>query len=317
MVIYQKNYYTVCMKPVTRKDIERLRPYIPVSAFAILLGGGIYLYSQIYFLSNHVDSLSRDLSLVSASLASTTAKLNEDIKLTNTTLSAALNQQTLNVGVIEKRLEQQVGNVAGTLTNLQRLSKIDPQLLVKYSKVFFLSENYAPSRVTEIPSEYKYSDKKAVSIHTDVWPRLKTLIDDAKGSGIQLYVSSGYRPFDEQKALKSDYSVTYGAGTANQFSADQGYSEHQLGTTVDFLTPGIGGDLERFEGTSAYQWLLANAHRYGFILSYPKNNQFYVFEPWHWRYVGVKLAIDLKNQGKNFYGLDQRKIDEYLINVFE
>jgi D-alanyl-D-alanine carboxypeptidase len=62
---------------------------------------------------------------------------------------------------------------------------------------------------------------------------------------------------------------------------------------------------------------LANAYKYGFTLSYPKGNTSYVFEPWHWRFVGVKLATDLHNQGKNFYDLDQRSIDAYLVNFFD
>ena len=69
--------------------------------------------------------------------------------------------------------------------------------------------------------------------------------------------------------------------------------------------------------TPAYQWMTDNAHKYGFVLSYPKDNSYYVYEPWHWRFVGVKLATDLHNQGKNFYDLDQRVIDTYLVNIFD
>ena len=300
---------------MSKKELHFYLPFI--IAFAVLLGGGIYSYVRINRLALSITDLSAKLSLLDTRLSSTTDEFKSEITKTSSSFSEAINQQKNNTAVVEERLKKEVGTVAGTLNTLQKLSKTDPELLVKYSKVYFLNENYAPDRTVEIPNEYKYSNTKAVSIHADVWPHIKTLIDDAKKNNIEIYVSSGYRSFDEQKYLKSDYRVTYGAGTANQFSADQGYSEHQLGTAVDFITSGIGGDLDRFEGTSAYTWLLANAYKYGFILSYPKNNQYYVFEPWHWRYVGVKLATDLKNQGKNFYDLDQRKIDEYLINVFE
>ncbi len=143
------------------------------------------------------------------------------------------------------------------------------------------------------------------------------MLDRAKQNGIEIYVYSGYRPFEEQAALKGQYAVTYGEGTANQFSADQGYSEHQLGTTVDLITPGIGGTLQGFDGTEAYAWLKDNAHRYGFTLSYPKENGYYIFEPWHWRFVGIGLAADLYNSGRNFYDLEQREIDEYLVDIFE
>jgi D-alanyl-D-alanine carboxypeptidase len=111
--------------------------------------------------------------------------------------------------------------------------------------------------------------------------------------------------------------MTFGSGTANSFSADQGYSEHQLGTAVDFTTPAIGAVLTGFDKTASYQWLQANAYKYGFVLSYPKGNGYFVFEPWHWRYVGVELATFLHDQGKNFYDLDQRTIDSYLIKFFD
>ncbi|MDP2648876.1 MAG: D-alanyl-D-alanine carboxypeptidase family protein, partial [bacterium] len=95
------------------------------------------------------------------------------------------------------------------------------------------------------------------------------------------------------------------------------YSEHQLGTTADFITTGLGGQLDGFGDTAAYQWLLGNAYRYGFVLSYPKDNGFYIYEPWHWRFVGVKLATYLHNNNMNFYEMDQRDIDAYLADIFD
>ena len=112
--------------------------------------------------------------------------------------------------------------------------------------------------------------------------------------------------------------MVYGAGTANQFSADQGYSEHQLGTAVDLITTGQGGMLDQaFAKTDAYGWLTENAYKYGFILSYPSGNSYYLYEPWHWRYVGVELATDLHEKSGYFYDLDQRATDTYLISIFD
>jgi D-alanyl-D-alanine carboxypeptidase len=75
--------------------------------------------------------------------------------------------------------------------------------------------------------------------------------------------------------------------------------------------------LDGFDKTPAHQWMLKNAYKFGFVLSYPEKNSYYVFEPWHWRFVGTKLARDLRNQDQNFYDLDQRTIDTYLVNVFD
>ncbi len=143
------------------------------------------------------------------------------------------------------------------------------------------------------------------------------LLESANTEGITIQVISAYRSFGTQAYLKSSYKVTYGIGTANKFSADQGYSEHQLGTTVDFTNPKTGANFVGFEKTDAYSWLQANAHKYGFILSYPKQNTFYSFEPWHWRFVGIELATKLHEENNYFYSLDQRVIDEYLINLFD
>ena len=283
----------------------------------IIILGAWYEQNQINNLSSNISTLSAKLASLEIKLSSTTAELNANIAQTHNSLSDALKQ---NSATIEQQLgnyQQQVSTVSGTVSNLQKLSKTDPQLLQKYSKVFFLNEYYAPARLTEIPSEYEYSDTKQLKFQTDIWPHLKQMLDDAKKDNNNIYVFSAYRSFNEQSALKGQYKVTYGSGTANSFSADQGYSEHQLGTAVDFITTGLDGTLDGFDNTKAYEWLLANAYRYGFIISYPKDNTFYVFEPWHWRFVGVLLATDLHNQNKNFYNLDQRKIDEYLVNFFD
>ena len=53
------------------------------------------------------------------------------------------------------------------------------------------------------------------------------------------------------------------------------------------------------------------------MLSYPKGNAYYIFEPWHWRFVGKDLAKDLHRHKEYFYDWDQRDIDEYLIDFFD
>ena len=258
-------------------------------------------YKNLNKINSDIASLSIQISSLDKQFASSTNDLNNKISDTHNSLSTALDQEKQNVGNLQQTVgnyQQQVGSVSNTVYTLQKLSKTDPQLLEKYSKVFFLNENYAPARLTEIPSDYKYSDLKALKLSSQVWPYLQRMLDDANRASTTMYVYSAYRSFSEQKALKGEYTVVYGAGTANSFSADQGYSEHQLGTTVDLITTGLGGQLDGFDTTKSYTWLINNAYRYGFILSYPKNNKYYVYEPWHWRFVGVKLATDLHNQNK-------------------
>ncbi len=211
----------------------------------------------------------------------------------------------------------QVKDIAGNVGTLVKLSKTDPQLLQKYSKVYFLNEHYIPPKLTPIDPKYTFDPKKEMLMHGGIEPFLKILLDVATSSNVDIRIISAYRSFGTQSELKSSYTVVYGAGTANKFSADQGYSEHQLGTTVDFTTAKLGANFSAFEKTQTFQWLAAEAYKYGFILSYPKNNAYYRFEPWHWRFVGRSLAEKLHNEGKFFYDLEQREIDKYLVSIFD
>lgn len=215
-----------------------------------------------------------------------------------------------------EELGEQVGEITETVQDLDKLSKTDPELLQKYSKVFFLNEHYVPEKLNSIKTEYRWNEENNLQIHSSVWPYLEGMLSAAVDDKINMYVLSAYRSFGTQSALKSGYKVLYGTG-ANRFSADQGYSEHQLGTTVDLTVIGVGATLSGFEETAGYTWLQENAYKYGFVLSYPEGNTYYVFEPWHWRFVGEDLARQLHREEKNFYDLDQREIDTYLISIFD
>lgn len=213
-------------------------------------------------------------------------------------------------------MENQIQEIAGTVSDLDKLSKTDKELLQKYSKVYFLNEHYVPESLKEIDDEWKYSEDKELKLHTKVMRFFEDMVEDAKEDEIDLWVVSAFRSFYEQADLKGRYSVIYGSG-ANTFSADQGFSEHQLGTTMDLTTKGLNGGLEGFGSTEAYKWLTANAHKYGFTLSYPEGNSYYVYEPWHWRFVGVELATYLKKNDLHFYDVAQREIDQYLLHIFD
>jgi D-alanyl-D-alanine carboxypeptidase len=200
---------------------------------------------------------------------------------------------------------------------LEKLSKTDKELLQKYSRVYFLSDNYVPMSLENIDSRYLFDETKTLQFHTSALPFLERMLKRAGRDGVVLKIVSAYRSFGVQSSLKSGYLTTYGSG-ANQFSADQGYSEHQLGTTVDLTTDPVGTNLTvSFETTPAYTWLKDNAYRFGFILSYPRGNAYYQYEPWHWRFVGVELATELYDDEMNFSDLEQREIDTYLVKIFD
>ena len=274
---------------------------------AVLLLAGVIVYGNERLIDTEGENylLSEALEFTQNSL---TAANDENARLAE---ALAAEQERL------RQLGEQVSEITGAIGTLEKLAELEPELLQKYSKVYFLNEHYSPEKLKNIPVELLYFEDRPEEVDTRVWPFLKDLLAEAKEEGIELYVYSAYRSFGEQSSLKSAYTVSYGSG-ANRFSADQGYSEHQLGTTVDLITPGVGGTLNNdFSQTKAYEWLLANAHKYGFTLSYPAGNQYYIFEPWHWRFVGEDLARDLKRDERHFYDLDQRVIDGYLLEIFD
>lgn len=264
-------------------------------------------------LSERVSSLEHTVSI-------STSALQAQLVQSSTTLSSALAQQQQFSSTLQNQLgsvQQQYGTISGAVNSLQKLSALDSELLKKYSKVLFLNENYLPASLTSIPVDFTVTSTRPYSMQSQALPYLVALLSAAKQSGDPMFVESAYRSFGEQAALKGDYTVIYGAGTANQFSADQGYSEHQLGTAIDFATDQTKGVLTGFDKTSAYTWMGDNAYQFGFILSYPKNNPYYTFEPWHWRFVGISLATYLHNNKIAFYDMDQRQIDTYLPSIFD
>ena len=256
-------------------------------------------------------------------IASTYKELNNKFSEIETVLLSTQEKNTTFEEVLEEaqkeadKLKRQFDRVNDNVDDLEKITTTDPELLKKYSKISFLNDNYVPEDLDTIPSKYTYDPNRKYEIHDQVSPYLEDLLEEAEDDGIDIKVISAFRSFGEQAQLKGAYTITYGAGTANQFSADQGYSEHQLGTTVDFTNATVGATFSGFAQTETYEWLLNNAHRFGFVLSYPENNQYYEFEPWHWRFVGEDLADDLYDDNKNLYDLTQREIDEYIIKLFD
>lgn len=291
--------HTGCMNP--------LAIALSVALLAALAagGGGSYaLYQQREAFSAELASTTAAYQATSDQLASSTAAVAD--------LSYSLEKER------EKNdsFQDQIDELSGTVGKLNKLSQTDPELLDKYSKVFFLSDNYVPADLTNISKKYLYDQTRTLQFQSDAYDFLTDMLDDAQDDDVDILVASAYRSFGTQASLKAQYTVVYGTG-ANAFSADQGYSEHQLGTAADFTTKSLAGGLDGFDATPAYKWLTANAYKYGFILSYPQGNGYYEYEPWHWRFVGKKLARYLHTTNERFYDLDQRTIDSYLITIFD
>ena len=300
---------------------NRLQTFLIV---LVIINLGIigYFGYQNYLLKKNKLFLENELSRTKADFASTKKDLEALIDSIEQELAKTKTERDdfeLKYSEEKNRMDvfsSQIEGIQGTVGTLEKLSQTDEELLEKYSKVYFLSENYIPRAFVKIEPKYTFDTQEDYLIYDQIWHFLQEMLIAAEDTNIHIRIVSAYRSFGTQSELKLSYKMTYGSG-ANRFSADQGYSEHQLGTTIDFTTEEIGASFSIFDKTTAYQWLLENAYKYGFILSYPEGNQYYQFEPWHWRFVGRGLAEKLHQEGKNFYDLDQREIDQYLISFFD
>ena len=302
-----KNFFSQLF---SAKSIEQAFTFLVV--IALIVGYVEYrnraTVERFSSLEQNLASTTEALSMELNGLQSKTdSAISESVALTN----AVATEQTKNATV-----QEQIGQIYNTASTLDKLSKTDKELLQKYSKVYFLNEHYVPKSLIPITPDYLYNKSAGLQILGDVAPFLNNMIRQARQDGIDLSVISAYRSFGTQAILKSSYKVTYGAGTANAFSADQGYSEHQLGTTVDLTTKTVADSFNGFDKTPAFTWMLDNAYKYGFIISYPQTNKYYEYEPWHWRFVGVDLATKLHREARYFYDLDQRVINDYLLTIF-
>ena len=299
--------------------IERVLPHIETSFVTLLIVAGAFVYG-IFYVNENVAKIKKESEESKQKITELESKISSIESLLgetkdNTETIASILSETLTQSDV---LQSELSNISQTVGVLEKLNFTDPELLQKYSKIYFLNEHYEPQSLTEIPEEYIYEKDKTIEFQTDAWPFLESMLDEIKNTeNGELFIASGYRSFDYQEDLKNSYVIKYGEGTANTFSADQGYSEHQLGTTIDFTTKSLSGNLNGFDKTDEYEWLVENAYKYGFVLSYPKGNTYYRYEPWHWRFVGVSLSTYLKENNMFFYDMDQREIDKYLPNIFD
>lgn len=126
---------------------------------------------------------------------------------------------------------------------------------------------------------------------------LERMFSAAESANIDLILASAYRDADLQASIYNNYVATYGQAEANRFSARPGTSEHQTGLAADVSASDYECYLETcFADTPEGQWVANNAHRFGYIIRYPRGKEAitgYQFEPWHLRYVGNELAEEV------------------------
>ena len=162
--------------------------------------------------------------------------------------------------------------------------------LVLVNKYFYVGDEDKPE--TEYLSGYGYGELEAEAAE-----HFRQMVDGAKADGIKIFSRNAYRTEAIQNTYYSGYVRDAGKAAADTYSARPGHSEHQVGLAVDINTASLSS---HFENTAEYAWLVEHCAEYGFILRYLPGKQYitgYVYEPWHYRYVGVEYAQDIMDSG--------------------
>lgn len=184
---------------------------------------------------------------------------------------------------------------AATQTEPPALTKCDvinpetPTIVIN-KKHCFNPADWAPNDLTGVDGYLMRAEAAS---------QMNAMMQAATAAGNGFSLSSTYRSYQNQQTVYNNWvQVNGSASAADTVSARAGYSEHQTGLAADLQTPGCA--LECFANSKAFTWLNEHAAEYGFINRYPSGLSLitgYAPEAWHWRYVGVAVATDMKAKG--------------------
>jgi len=187
-------------------------------------------------------------------------------------------------------------------TNIKETTQSGDNLLVLLNKEYKLPESYAPHDLV-LASTSGIRGGSSFYLRNIVVEDLRRLVNAATADSINLSIVSAYRSYATQIDTYNYWVRVNGGSTdiADTISARAGHSQHQLGTAIDFSSSEVSdGSFERFQTTQASAWLVSNAWRYGFVLSYPKGYESttgYSYESWHYRYIGIANAQEMHDSG--------------------
>ncbi len=228
------------------------------------------------------------------------------------------------------------------------LTGLSPVYLLLANKDIVLGSDYIPENLSSVDNTYVayWHHATGLELEARVLQALYQMLQEMHAAGVNdVLITSAYRSYGRQQELFNSYvaeefstissnaykylgqdyiqknyldkgkrSLSYADALAvvRSYSAEPGASEHQTGLCVDFITSTMQDLDNTFENTDAFAWLAENAYKFGFVLRYPEGKEDvtgYIYEPWHYRFVGREAATDM-----HYLGLT---LEEYLISSDE
>lgn len=180
----------------------------------------------------------------------------------------------------------------------------DPSVEILVNKEYHLSEDFVPEDLVRVSVDTILENEEVNQMRKVAADALAEMFAVAEEHGLKLYARSGYRSYYTQASLFDGYVSNHGLEKAERFSARPGQSEHQTGLVMDITAESVNYQLnESFGETEEGKWVADNAHRFGFIIRYPKGKEDitqYIYEPWHLRYIGRDLAALVFDSGLTY-----------------
>ncbi|MEK4147684.1 M15 family metallopeptidase [Robertmurraya sp. FSL W8-0741] len=218
-----------------------------------------------------------------------------------------------NAGEKKEEEEEEATTESLTLESqfFNEIKEVDGKLVIQnplnimalVNKEFALPDHYAPEDLVrpKVPFSFGDIDIEKSYMRKEAAEHLELLFKAAEKAKIEIFAVSGYRSYDRQADLFDIKANQVGEQAAATVVAIPGTSEHQTGLAMDISSRSINLELiEKFEETKEGKWLAENAHKFGFILRYPKGKEEitgYQYEPWHFRYVGIEVATAMFEKG--------------------
>ncbi len=156
----------------------------------------------------------------------------------------------------------------------------------------FLNKKFDPDLVKV---STKYASEAGMLLRKEAMDAYIEMSKACEKDGLSIVINSAYRSYDDQIDTQEYYRKWYGDSYVEKYVAKPGYSEHQTGLAID-----VGSKkYNTFASSKEYKWMLDNSYKYGYIIRYEKKYEHMTLfraEPWHYRYVGKKIAKEIHDK---------------------